>query len=457
MREGPRRSARDRRRLRRRATSRGCCGKRGATIVSPENFMLYTPMLPEAASGTLEPRHVVVPLRQMCPHAELLLGRVTALDEERRGRRDRDGRTAARSRSATSGSSSRSARSPRSLPVPGPRRARGSASRISPTRSTSATTCCASSRRRTRELDPARAAAHLGFVFVGAGYAGVEALAELSDLVQDAAALVPAPARRAAALGARRRGAEDPAGDPDAGSASTPRRELAAPRSRDPRRRRRSTSLDGGEAVLSDGERIPARTLVWTAGVQAAPAARTSSGCRSTSAGASASTRSSASRAASTSGRSATAPPSRTRATPGHVDPPTCQHALRQARRLAKNLSGDAAAVRLPHARPGGDARPLQGHRRRDGAAPPRLPRLVRRAHLPPLRSCRCSRRKLRVVADWTTSLFFRRDIAELSMLGHPHGASASEHRAALRSAGANAAPRAEAPDRGGARRARTS
>ena len=32
-------------------------GEHGATIVSPENFMLYTPMLPEAASGTLEPRH----------------------------------------------------------------------------------------------------------------------------------------------------------------------------------------------------------------------------------------------------------------------------------------------------------------------------------------------------------------------------------------------------------------
>src|SRR5213078_5102012 len=59
-------------------------GKRGATIVSPENFMLYTPILPEAASGTLEPRHVVVPLRMMCPHAELLLGRAVALDTERR-------------------------------------------------------------------------------------------------------------------------------------------------------------------------------------------------------------------------------------------------------------------------------------------------------------------------------------------------------------------------------------
>src|SRR5438093_4021042 len=55
-------------------------GRRGATIVSPENFMLYTPLLPEAASGTLEPRHAVVPLRAMCPHAELLLGRATGVD-----------------------------------------------------------------------------------------------------------------------------------------------------------------------------------------------------------------------------------------------------------------------------------------------------------------------------------------------------------------------------------------
>src|SRR5207253_2760779 len=59
-------------------------GRRGSTIVSPENFVLYTPMLPEAASGTLEPRHAVVPLRQMCPHAELLLGRGISVDLEAR-------------------------------------------------------------------------------------------------------------------------------------------------------------------------------------------------------------------------------------------------------------------------------------------------------------------------------------------------------------------------------------
>src|SRR3954454_16581184 len=57
--------------------------ERGATIVSPENFMLFASMLPEAASGTLEPRHVVVPLRLMCPNADLVLGRAVAHDRER--------------------------------------------------------------------------------------------------------------------------------------------------------------------------------------------------------------------------------------------------------------------------------------------------------------------------------------------------------------------------------------
>ena len=55
-------------------------GGRGATIISRENFMLYTPLLPEAASGTLEPRHTVVPLRVMCPHAELVLGELGTVD-----------------------------------------------------------------------------------------------------------------------------------------------------------------------------------------------------------------------------------------------------------------------------------------------------------------------------------------------------------------------------------------
>src|SRR5438045_8692399 len=57
--------------------------KQGATIVSPENFMLFASMLPEAASGTLEPRHVVATLRLMSRHAALVLGRAVAHDADR--------------------------------------------------------------------------------------------------------------------------------------------------------------------------------------------------------------------------------------------------------------------------------------------------------------------------------------------------------------------------------------
>jgi hypothetical protein len=59
-------------------------GRGGATIVNPTNFMLYTPLQPEAAAGNIEPRHVVVPLRTMCPHADLVLGSAVTLDPERR-------------------------------------------------------------------------------------------------------------------------------------------------------------------------------------------------------------------------------------------------------------------------------------------------------------------------------------------------------------------------------------
>ena len=54
------------------------------TLVDPHNFMLYTPLLPEAASGTVEPRHVVVPVRVMCPRARLVLGRAESVDLDAR-------------------------------------------------------------------------------------------------------------------------------------------------------------------------------------------------------------------------------------------------------------------------------------------------------------------------------------------------------------------------------------
>src|SRR6188472_3029309 len=50
------------------------------TLVNDVNFMLYTPLLPGAAGGTLEPRHVVVPLREQLEHTELHLGHVLSAD-----------------------------------------------------------------------------------------------------------------------------------------------------------------------------------------------------------------------------------------------------------------------------------------------------------------------------------------------------------------------------------------
>ena len=58
-------------------------------LVNDVNFLLYTPFLPEAAAGTLEPRHVVTPLRDLLDRTRLRLGSITAVDPARNGRQVR--------------------------------------------------------------------------------------------------------------------------------------------------------------------------------------------------------------------------------------------------------------------------------------------------------------------------------------------------------------------------------
>jgi NADH:ubiquinone reductase (H+-translocating) len=390
-------------------------GRRGATIVSPENFMLYTPMLPEAASGTLEPRHVVVPLRQMCPHAELLLGRVTDLDEERR---------LVQVETPEAGSFEVAYEHlvlaigavPRTFPVPGLREHALGFKDLAD--------AIHLRNRVLRELEAADAAladgetaAHLGFVFVGAGYAGVEALAELSDLVKDALRWYP-----------RLRGVAQRWVLVDAAPKILPEipTRLGDYAARELTKRgveihvdTTLESFDGSQAVLSNGVHIPARTLVWTAGVKANPVLA-ELGLPVEERG-----RVEVDSFLRVQGRErlwalgdgAAVPNTRT---PGAFDPPTSQHSLRQARRLAKNLQGEPKPYGY---RMLGQVATLGRYK---GIADVMGVRLrgfpgwfvTRSYHLLqlPLLS-----RKIRVVVDWTTSLFFRRDIAELSMLGHPH------------------------------------
>ena len=55
-------------------------GEAEATVVSRDNYALFTPMLPEVSSGGLEARHVVTPLRSQLRRTNVLLAEVTAID-----------------------------------------------------------------------------------------------------------------------------------------------------------------------------------------------------------------------------------------------------------------------------------------------------------------------------------------------------------------------------------------
>src|SRR6476660_1915358 len=54
------------------------------TVVDPKSYMTYQPFLPEAAAGSIQPRHVVVPLRRVLRGAEVITGGVVAVDHARK-------------------------------------------------------------------------------------------------------------------------------------------------------------------------------------------------------------------------------------------------------------------------------------------------------------------------------------------------------------------------------------
>jgi NADH dehydrogenase len=55
-------------------------GEAEVTIVDPLPYMTYQPFLPEVAAGSIEPRHAVVPLRSHLKRTRIIGGRVTAVN-----------------------------------------------------------------------------------------------------------------------------------------------------------------------------------------------------------------------------------------------------------------------------------------------------------------------------------------------------------------------------------------
>src|SRR3712207_3213255 len=154
------------------------------TLVNDVNFMLYTPLLPGAAGGTLEPRHVVVPLREHLDDTDLRLGRVTGANPDANCIRvammeGHDEDIHYDHLIVALGSVSRT------LPIP------GLADHATGLKTLPEAIGLRNKLVRHLEMaetleDPAEREPYLNFVFVGGGYAGVEGLAELQDFAADA-------------------------------------------------------------------------------------------------------------------------------------------------------------------------------------------------------------------------------------------------------------------------------
>jgi NADH dehydrogenase len=278
--------------------------------------------------------------------------------------------------------------------------------------------------------DPERRQELLTYVFVGGGYAGLEALAELQDFAADAMDSYP----RARLQGMRWiliEATDRVLPEIDLRLAEYATRELRG-RGIDIRLGTRLESVDPDAVTLSTGERIPSRTVVWTTGVVPHPSLTQLSVPLNDHA------RVVVDRYMRVEGMdgvwaigdcAAVPDPSAALAKP---TPPTAQHAIRQGRAVARNVAAELGI---------GKAMPFRYRNR--GAfvnlgrykAVARLGRLTfsgfpawwmtRTYHMSQIPG---TARKVRAVVDWTVGLPFHRDVAEVGSIGHPRPLRAEEY-----------------------------
>lgn len=388
------------------------------TVVNPENFMQYQPFLPEVASGTIDPRAVVVPLRRVLRHCEVVIGEVERVDHDERTARVRlaDGRRVATRYDVVVLAPGSWARV---LPIPGlaehgvgfktVQEAIWLRNHVLSRLDVAAATD-----------DPERRRAAMTFVFVGGGYAGVEALGELEDLARDALESYPGlrPDQMRWTL-VEAAGSILP--EIDSGLAEYALERLRA-RGIEVLLHTLLESAEGGTLRLSDGQVFRSDTLVWTAGVKPSPLASESGF------------------PVDDSGRVRTDPYLRVEgvedawasgdaaAVPdrlaGGVMPPTAQHGMRQGKRLASNLVA-VLEGRTPEPFDYRGIGAVVSLGRYKGVAVIRGVRLRgfpawfahRSYHLYAMPTLT---RKVKIAADWTVALLFPRDLAQLGSLEHP-------------------------------------
>jgi NADH:ubiquinone reductase (H+-translocating) len=394
-------------------------GEATVTVVDPRGYMTYQPFLAEAAAGSVEPRHVIAPLPQVLRHTRVLTGKIISIDHA--------------SRAAVF------------APPHGPDQvlcydalvmAVGSVSRVQPIEGLAEhgagfKTVGEAVHLRNHVLgqlavaasagDPVVRAAALTFVVVGGGFAGVEALAELQGLADEAVRFHPALDRAEMRwVLVEAAGRILPELDERLGQWT-----LRALRRRgvDVRLNTMLASAQHGAVLLDDGAKLAAGTLVWAAGVRPSPlgasAGLPTDGTGRIKVGADLAV--TGVPGAFAAGDIAAVPDL---SRPGELCAPNAQHAVRQSKILARNIiaygrGGQLKPYRHAYA---GSVAGLGHHQgvaqvyriRLTGFAGWLAHRMYHLLWVPTLSH------KARVLADWTLALFFRRETAQLTSLEHP-------------------------------------
>lgn len=400
-------------------------GEIAVTVIEPQSYMTYQPFLPEAAAGNLEPRHVVAPLRRVLPRCRIVNGYVTRIDHASRSVTVRPAgarsagvpeRTIGYDRLVVAlGSISRT------LPIPGLAECGIGFKTVEE--------AIFLRNHVLHQLDIAASNPDdeevrrraLTFVFVGAGFAGIEALAELEDLARDACRFYPGIERsdmRWMMVEATDRIL--PEVGPEMGRWTT---EALRRRGIEVKLETLLKSAEKRHIVLSDGDEFDAGTLVWTAGVKPHPVVKESdlplddkSRIRTTD-------------ELTVEGLDGVYAAGDNAAVPdrsgfAEFTAPNAQHAVRQAKRLGDNIVADLR----------GEPRKVYEHKYVGSVASLGLHKGVANVYglklrgLPAWfmhRTYHLSRmptvnRKFRITADWTLALFFRREIVSLGELESP-------------------------------------
>ncbi|MET8040011.1 NAD(P)/FAD-dependent oxidoreductase [Micromonospora sp. NPDC005215] len=393
-------------------------------VVDPQPHMTYQPFLPEAAAGNISPRHSVVPLRQELRRCKLVAGTVTRIEHDRKVATVQPISGPAREITydhvvVAPGSVSRT------LPIPGLHeqgigfKTIGEAiylrNHVLDRLDVAAATA-----------DPDVRRSALTFTFVGGGYAGIEALAEMEDMARDALRYYPELNQdevRWVLVEATQRVL--PEVDRDMGAYTV---QQLMKRNMDIRLDTRLESCVDGVVKLSDGDSFRSDTIVWTAGVKPSPMLdatdfprddRRRITCLPTlqvvdgdrvvegawSAG------------------DCAAVPDLTKE-PGNFCSPSAQHAVRQAARMADNITAvirGREPVNYKHKHVGSVASLglHKGVAQVYGIKMTGWPAWVmhRTYHMSRIPSFN---RKVRVVVDWSLAFFLKREVVALGQLHDP-------------------------------------